>query len=175
MYSLCNFRWHVCVNTFFWDALYYVELVLSQRATCCSSPTPKVVKFYFRSKRCAMFWNVCKTNFTFFVWQNCNFKFLVTWFRDANKWFPTNSWLGGFQSKASRAWGRSSPYLKKKKSSKDNLNFFPNFFFRQIFFCLRIVWNVCIQLFIKIGAKNVLLRFWWFLLILRINFLNVVN
>ena len=68
-----------------------------------SPPSQKIPNFIFCSKRCEMFWSVCKINCSiflhFFVQQNFNFKFLGflrTWFRNVNQWYPITSLLVGF-------------------------------------------------------------------------------
>ena len=59
--------------------------------------------------------------FVFFkIWSIFHSKFLVNWglrrlkhFRSANQWYSITSWLGGFNSKVSEAWGRSSRWGAK--------------------------------------------------------------
>ena len=43
----------------------------------------------------------------FVLYTSYNYDRAMTWFRSANQWYSIN-WLGGFNLKASGAWGRSS-------------------------------------------------------------------
>ena len=77
---------------------------------------------FFLSQRCVLFWNGLTVNLTnlrflvFEIWSILYSQFLVnwrlgrflrTWLRNANQWYPITSWLGGSNLKASGARGRS--------------------------------------------------------------------
>ena len=97
-----------------------------------------------------------------------------TWFRNANQWYPITSWPGGFNPKASGAWGRSPPNIffllrfwciflpctslnrnRPWNVCRNNLPIFLHFFVKQNskFLGLRIIWNVYKKIVIKFGAK----------------------
>ena len=61
--------------------------------------------------------------------DDCVFNFFRTWFRNANQWYPITSWLGGFNPKASGAWGRGPQKKQGLGKQSPNMNKFLHSFF----------------------------------------------
>ena len=70
----------------------------------CSETVLLVLVFFF-VRYLFSFWDM--VDFLFNIRSEMGTsRFLQTWIRDTNQWYPITNWLGGFNPKASGAWGR---------------------------------------------------------------------
>ena len=157
-------------------------LLLGQKRTrwSCPPPSPKVAKFCFFPKACAMFWNVCKNKFRFVLLTSFKKMFILSfwdlrfcepdsetlrsdtnyqipsWFRDSTPKYAVSRGTApveGVGSKVPHDPG-SLPGVNPLRT-----NFFFPISFRHFFF--RIIWNLCKKLNQDQNNFFFLLRFWW--------------